>query len=288
MAAIEDQENFLNPYPQGSDDFTDANADVERATEAPDARAQRRKARATRRNRQADGFWNILTGFVWLATVSVLVIYGLIYSNPGIPLNPFKPAGLMPEPTLASAIILPTETASPTITETPKRGPATRTPTPTRTPATPTVTLTPSPTFTQTATPGPSATPTVNSPYPFILRGEPVVLAANTFPDHDECKLWVAGQTYDLNNAPMVGVIVMMGGYVSGKNLYEVSLTGTALQYGQAGYEFTVADAPANSSGTVWIQLFDQSQYPLSERVMLNTFEDCNRNLILVNFRQVR
>lgn len=288
MAAIEDQDKFLNPYPQGSNAFRELNADAEKDIDASDARAQRRKAARGRRGRQADGLWNLLTALVWLATVSVVVIYSLIYANPGTPLNPFKPAGIVPEPTLASALVLPTETASPTITETPRRGPATRTPTPTRTPVTPTATFTPTATVTPTVTPGPSATPTINSPYPFILGGEPVVLAANTFPAHEECKLWVAGQTYDINKAPMVGVVVMMGGYINGKNLYEFSLTGTALQYGPSGYEFTVANAPANSSGSVWIQLFDQSQYPLSERVLLDTFEDCNRNLILVNFRQVR
>lgn len=278
MAAIEDQDQLLNPYTKG----TDA---VERR--ALTGRAQRQRARSTRRG-NGDGIWNVLTSLVWLATAAVIVFVLIVYSNPGSPLNPFKPPQIAPEPTLASAILFPTETITPTVTETPKRGPSTRTPTPTHTPATPTITLTPTATFTPTVTPGPSATATVNSPYQFIMRGSPVVLAASTFPDHDTCKLWVAGQTYDMQGSPMVGVIVMMGGYLQGRTLYQVSLSGTALQYGQAGYEFIVADTPENSTNSVWIQLFDQSQYPLSERVTIDTFEDCNRNLILVNFRQVR
>ena len=97
--------------------------------------------------------------------------------------------------------------------------------------------------------PGPSPTATIKAIYPFILRNEPVAIAGDAMPDHDTCKLWVAGQTYDLQGAPMVGVTVMLGGWLDGNNLYQLSLTGTALQFGQAGYEFSVADAPVPGPG---------------------------------------
>jgi hypothetical protein len=120
------------------------------------------------------------------------------------------------------------------------------------------------------------------------LRGEIKFIPGATFPDHDTCKLWVAGQAYDLQGAPMQGITVMLGGYLDRKTLSQLSLTGTALQYGQAGYEFTVADQAVKSKQAVWVALFDQAMIPLSGKIYFDTYDDCSQNLVLVNFRQVR
>lgn len=225
--------------------------------------------------------WNILTVLVWLGMASVIMAFISIYANPQILPAEFRPA----PPTLVAAVSIPTSTPTLPATQTPKPTEATATATSTRTP---TLTLTPSPTVTETSTPGPSPTATIHSLYPFILRGEIKVLSASTFPDHDACKLWVAGQAYDLQGAPMTGITVMLGGYLDGKSLYQLSLTGTALQYGQAGYEFTVADTALKSRQSVWVMLFDQAMIPLSGKIYLDTTEDCSQNLFLVNFRQIR
>ncbi len=244
----------------------------------PRSPARRRRAR-----RSSDLVWNVLTLLVWLGMASMVMVFLSIYFNPASPLNPFSPV----PPTLVAAVTLPSETPSPQPTMTVE---LTNTPTrrPTFTPVTPTVTYTPLPTATETVTPGPSPTATVNSIYPFILRNEPYVIAGSAMPNHDTCKLWVAGQSYDLQNAPMVGITVMLGGYLDGKNLYQLSLTGTALQFGQAGYEFVIADRPVKSKGSVWVQLFDQALMPLSKRVFFDTYDTCEQNLVLINFKQVR
>jgi hypothetical protein len=114
------------------------------------------------------------------------------------------------------------------------------------------------------------------------------VIASSTFPDHEACKLWVAGQVYDLQGAPMTGVTVMLGGTLNYKTLTSLSLTGTALQFGPAGYEFVLADAPVKSKQAVWVMLFNQSMVPLSGKVYFDTVDDCQQNLILIKFRQVR
>ncbi len=222
-----------------------------------------------------------MTVLVWLGIASVVMAFASIYSNPQALPEPFRPV----PPTLVAAVSIPTSTITPppSLTPQPTEPIATITSTPS-----PTVTVTPSPTVTETNTPGPSPTATIHSLYPFILRGEIKVISGSLFADHDTCKLWVAGQAFDLQGAPMQGTTVMLGGYLAGKSLYQLSLTGTALQYGQAGYEFTVADAPQKSKQAVWVMLLDQAMIPLSGKVYFDTTDDCSQNLILVNFRQIR
>jgi hypothetical protein len=225
-----------------------------------------------------DLVWNVLTVLVWLGMATLVMAFISFYQNPESRLNPFKP----PQPTLVAAIFIPTDTpglkqTAPSLIQT-----ASVTPLP------PTPTFTPSPTATETPTPGPSPTATIDSIYPFIVVNTPVAINGSAMPDHDTCKLWVAGQAYDLQNAPMVGITVQMGGYVNGKTLDVLSLTGTALQFGRAGYEFVIAEQPVRSRQSVWVQLLNQSRYPLSGKVYIDTEEDCQKNLILINFRQVR
>jgi hypothetical protein len=254
-------------------------------TEVPKISPARQAAysRRARRNDGKDLTWNVLTVLVWLGMAFMVMAFVTILFNPNSALNPLR----APEaPTLVSAVQIPTMT--PSSTPTPDVLTKTPSPTPVTPTATATLTRTPTPTATETVTPGPSPTATIHSLYPFILRGETKVIDAATFPDHDTCKLWVAGQAYDLQGAPMVGITVMLGGYMDGKNLYQLSLTGTALQYGQAGYEFTIADRPVKSRQSVWVELFDQAMIPLSAKVYFDTVEDCGQNLILINFRQVR
>lgn len=257
-------------------------AAVEESKSQPVSRP-RSSAQVRRARRSSDLYWNVLTLMVWLGIASMVMVFLTIYFNPASPINPFSPV----PPTLVSVVNLPSETPSPqpspTLTPT-----STATHRPTSTPVTPTVTLTPLPTATETITPGPSPTATINSIFPFVLRNEPYVIAGSAMPNHDTCKLWVAGQSYDLQNAPMVGITVMLGGNLDGQTLYQLSLTGTALQFGQAGYEFVIADRPIKSKGSVWVQLFDQALIPLSKRVYFDTYADCNQNLILINFKQVR
>lgn len=271
MAEIEEFGNPLNPLQN----------DLLEASESDRSSRLRRRIRT---RREGGGLvWNVLTVLIWLGMAFAIIAFVSIYTNPQAAMNPFPPA----RPTLVSAIVLPTITPTPTATMTTQPGPGTATSAPTET-LVPTVTETPTLEPTETFTPGPSPTATIRSLYPFILRGEVKVIDGATFPDHDTCKLWVAGQAYDLQGAPMVGITVMMGGYLNDKSLYQLSLTGTALQYGPAGYEFTAADQPVKSKQAVWVELFDQAMIPLSNKIYFDTTEDCKQNLILINFRQVR
>ena len=53
-------------------------------------------------------------------------------------------------------------------------------------------------------------------------------------------------------------------------------------------YEFTLNDSPVASKGTVWVQLVNQEFIPLSQKIYFDTFDACDKNLIIINYKQVR
>jgi hypothetical protein len=235
--------------------------------------------------------WNILTVLVLLGMVWMVAFFILIYAYPNGFFNPFPPIPLPAEIVLPTATPIPTTlkefpptwttTVTPVPTDTSTPRPVTSTPTPysiphtpgTQTPATPTLTI--------------SATIKANMPYE--MAGTPVAVASTFFRPDSDC-IWagVGGQVLDLRNAPITGIYIQLGGVLGNKYLDLLSLTGTALQYGPAGYEFSLADKPVASKKTLWLQLLDQAGLPLSAKVYFGTSEDCSKNLILIKFKQVR
>lgn len=232
--------------------------------------------------RSGEALWNVLTLLLVLSIFALGAAFVLIYRNPTVMFNPFPP------PTMPASLVLPSLT--PEITA----APPTATPTLTFTP-TATATLTPLPTETRfpTLTPQPTidaATPTVSkSGYPFVLQSSTVAISSAVFRPDTGCS-WtgVAGQIFDLKGSPLIGLSVRVGGTFGGKNVDMITLAGLQKVYGESGYEFTLSDAPADTKQKLWLQMFDQSGIPLSERIYFDTFSDCQKNLILINFKQVR
>ena len=98
----------------------------------------------------------------------------------------------------------------------------------------------------------------------------------------------VAGQVFDMSGAPLQNLILHLEGFWNGSAVAREALSGSAGHYGPAGYEFILGTQTLDSTQTVWIQVQDAAHKQLSPRVYLNTYNDCARNLILVNFVQVR
>lgn len=94
----------------------------------------------------------------------------------------------------------------------------------------------------------------------------------------------VAGQAVDKNNSPVLYLVVRLGGSLDGNAIDLLTLTGTAPAYGQSGFEFVIGNQPVASNGTLWIQLLEQGDKPLTDKIYFNTFADCNKNLILIRF----
>jgi len=235
-------------------------------------------------HRRFDPVWNILTFLVLLVVVCLAGAFTLIYINPRTGLNIFPPPTLpprlvLPSPTRTSALPptwTPTNTLEPTVTNTPH----------------PTATLPPTPTFFTLVTP--SATPTVTRPpagYPYEVRkGTPQAITNIYHPELGCNWMGVGGQAVDMSGAPVIGLIVRLGGTLPGIGPLQtmMSLTGVALNYGRAGYEFMLGEKPIASKKSLWVQLLDQEGTPLSDPIYFDTFASCDKNLIVVDFKQVR
>lgn len=231
----------------------------------------------------ANLIFNLLTIIVLATTVCLAGVVVVVYINPTIPINPFPP------PTLPPLLELPTLTPTP-------RNLLPPTWTPTVTPE-PTSTLTPSPTPSPTLTATPESlqlTETITATVaptgmPYVLQpNNPVAIPNIGHPDKGCNWMGVAGQAIGLDQAPVVGLFVQLGGVLGDRYFDYLSMTGTATQYGIGGYEFTLGDKPTASRGTLWVQLFDQGMVPLSDKVFFNTYAECDKNLVLINFNQTR
>ena len=234
--------------------------------------------------------WNILTLLVLLGVVCLGSYFIMIFINPQSGINPFPP------PTLPVALQFPTETPTP-------RGvlPATWTPEPTDPPTevpTPrsTATLPPTPTFfslvpgeetSETATVEPTA-----GGMPFVLKGGKYAAIENfAYPEAGCDWMGVAGRVFDLRDSVILGQQVQLGGVLPGApgpGDFSLTLTGLATRYGAGFYEFTLANRPIASNGTLWLQVLDQQGLPMSDKVYFDTSAECDKNLILVDFEQVR
>jgi hypothetical protein len=100
--------------------------------------------------------------------------------------------------------------------------------------------------------------------------------------------LIIAGQVWDLQDAPLKGLTLHLYGELAGYTIDRYSLTGSAPDYGESGYEFLLENLVVNSQEALFIQLVDSNGIPFSHPYALETFNDCQKNLILVNFKQVR
>jgi hypothetical protein len=81
-------------------------------------------------------------------------------------------------------------------------------------------------------------------------------------------------------------VLVEAGGTLGEITVSRLTLSGSALNYGEAGYELPLNDTPLETDGEAWIQLLDQANLPLSDKIFLRTYDSCDSNLIRINFVQ--
>lgn len=234
---------------------------------------------------RSDLIWNVLTILLLMGILLQLGGFLFFFSNPYNALNPFPPPSLpavivLPSRTPTLAALPPTWTLTPTVTSTP---------TPSPTPPVP-VAATDAVEVTPGAAPlAIDATEQPSSRYAFALTGEVKAIDATIFRPEHGCKwLGIAGQSFDIQGRPATGITVQVGGTLGRNYIDLISLSGTALWYGQAGYEVFLSETLTPSNNSLWVRLLDQSGLPLSGKIYFSTSDDCLKNLVVVNFKQVR
>jgi hypothetical protein len=248
---------------------------------------------------QLGSCFNALSVLLVAGTCLSLAVVAVVFAAPGIVPEPFRASTA---PDIATLALLPTLAAPPsptetsllpvfpptwtpagtptvTLTRTPPNTPtATLTPTPTSTVTpTPTITLTPSKTLTPTPT-GPSPTPSITlSPFNYLLQGGHPIYMQNWANQAGCSWLGIAGQAFDLSGRPVQGLYVHLEGVAD-------VATGNNQAYGPGGYEIYINNHVMDNSYR--IQLRDAAGHALSDWYTIPTFNDCSRNLVLVNFVQ--
>ncbi|MEE9600050.1 MAG: hypothetical protein V3V66_06275 [Anaerolineales bacterium] len=222
---------------------------------------------------------NVLSGIFVSGTVVVILLFALIFINPQSGLNPLPP-------TTIPALVL-TNTPTPT-----PEGilPATWTPT-----TAPTIAPTIAPTKTQIPSDTPEPTPE-ETPIPTanlesgtsfsVQEGSPSHTENSLHPESGCNWLGIAGQVFDSEGLPVSGILVESGGMLGEIEISGITLTGMAPVYGDGGFEIVLRDSPVSSDGDIWIQLLDQANLPLSEKIYLQTYDSCDSNLVKINFAQ--
>lgn len=126
----------------------------------------------------------------------------------------------------------------------------------------------------------------VEHPVYMIQSGTPVWLPNFVHPEQGCNWLGIAGQVFDRNMTPNTNLVMEVGGNLEGMPVNYLTLTGLAQEYGSGGYEIVLKDRVVDSTQELWIQIHDLSGSDISEKYYFDTYADCERNLVLINFVQ--
>ncbi|HXF84924.1 MAG TPA: hypothetical protein VNK49_05990 [Anaerolineales bacterium] len=233
------------------------------------------------RSRSSLQIWDILSILMLILTACLGGYFLLIFFNPNVSINPFAPgrgpfAPRTPTFTPTPFQLEPTWTASPTLEMTPTDTPRpTFTPFPTNTP----VFLGP-----PTRTPRPTSTPRA----PFSAISIQAVESTLIHPELGCNWAGVGGTVVDANNSPLIGIVVVLRGTLNGSTVDLTTVSGINKEYGPSGFEFVLGNAPVASNNTLYVQLLDQANVPLSDTIKIRTYAECTRNLVIVRFKKNR
>ncbi len=117
-----------------------------------------------------------------------------------------------------------------------------------------------------------------------VQQGTPVGMVNWTHPEAGCNWLGVGGQVFDVDGDPEIGFVLEAGGSLEGEPVLGLALTGLDSAYGPGGYEIQLADHTIASQDQVWIQLKDDAGEPLSYPIYIETYDNCEKNLTLLNF----
>jgi len=223
--------------------------------------------------------WDVLSILVLIISACIAAYFVFIFISPDSPFNILPPGGRGPKTptvTVTALQLQATWTASPTLELTPSD-----TPRPTFTPF---FTNTPFSLVPPTKTAKPSPTPKA----PFSASLPTQVESTIIHPDLACNWAGIGGTVVDANNSPVIGTVVVLRGTLDGSAIEQQTVTGINKEYGPSGFEFVLGNAPIASNKTLYVQLVDQQNIPLSDPAPFSTSTDCSKNLVMVRFKKNR
>ncbi len=213
----------------------------------------------------------------WMAVPIILAVL-----SEGCTYSLATPTSIASQPIEASATVSMTGTPPASLATT------TSVPSDTATPPAPTATFTlpPATPTIQISTPVPLAPTPIPMKYQ-LQPGTPAVISGFVHSDLGCNWMGVGGQVFALDSTPVKQLVVELGGTLNGQAISQLSLTGTATLWGPGGFEFSLANHPIDSSGTLWLRLLDLNGNPLSNRIYFTTYSDCSKNTVLINLIEI-
>ena len=102
--------------------------------------------------------------------------------------------------------------------------------------------------------------------------------------------MYVAGNILDANEQATAGYTIKLSGMIGDDTeLTLETVSGSAPQYSDGGFEIQIGDLePIDTQNGVYLQVFTEDGTPASSMISFSTSSSCNRNLIYINFMQVR
>ena len=223
--------------------------------------------------------WDVLSILVLIISACIAAYFVFIFISPDSPFNILPPGGRGPKTptvTVTALQLQATWTASPTLELTPSD-----TPRPTFTPF---FTNTPFSLVPPTKTAKPTSTPKA----PFTALSVTQVESTIIHPDLACNWAGIGGTVVDANNSPVIGTVVVLRGMLDGSTIEQQTVTGINKEYGPSGFEFVLGNAPIASNKTLYVQLVDQQNIPLSDPAPFSTSTECSKNLVMVRFKKNR
>ncbi len=148
----------------------------------------------------------------------------------------------------------------------------------------PQVTSSLNPTADVTITPTVTEKPTRNTSWYGLKDGSPIYQKDTRHLQEGCAWLGIYGQVLDKHGSPLFDIVLEARGSLENYPVYVLGLTGANPEYGKGAYELHLADWPIQSHDSVWIQIKDRLGNPLSKAIFFDTYNDCNKNSIQMDF----
>lgn len=124
--------------------------------------------------------------------------------------------------------------------------------------------------------------------YPYgVQSGAPVQITNFLHPSATCNYTGVAGQVINAKGEPVAGLVVEIYGTLESRTVMTLTLTGSATTLGPAGFEVPLANHLVASQGTLNARLYNLEGVPQTDIIPFDTFADCDRNLVILNFAEL-